>query len=58
MMAVQGSGYTRTAGAEAEHCSGDGALGQGAAVPRLHRGPAAAMGDRTRTGRLSCWGSR
>ena len=37
-MVVQGSGYTREAGAKAEHCNGDGALGQGAAVPGLHRG--------------------
>ena len=32
-MALQGSGYTHEAGAETEHCNGDGALGQGAAVP-------------------------
>ena len=49
-MPVQGSGYTREAGVEAEHCNGDGALGQGAAIPGLHRGPTAAMGDRARTG--------
>ena len=29
-MAVQGSGYTRAAGAEAEHYNGDGTLRQGA----------------------------
>ena len=31
-MAVQGSGYTRAAGAEAEHCNGEDALRQGAAT--------------------------
>ena len=31
-MAVQGLGYTRAAGAEAEHCNGEGALRQGAAT--------------------------
>ena len=31
-MIVQGSGYTRAAGAEAEHCNGNGALRQGAAT--------------------------
>ena len=35
---------------EAEHCNGDGALGQGAAVLGLHRGPAAAMEGRALTG--------
>ena len=49
-MTMQGSGYTHEAGAEVEYCNGDGALGQGAAVPGLHRGPAATMGDRARTG--------
>ena len=29
---MQGSGYTREAGAEAKHCDGDGALRQGAAT--------------------------
>ena len=48
MMAVQGSDYTRAAGAEVEHCNGDGALGQGAAVPCLDNGSAAAMGDKAR----------
>ena len=48
-MVVQGLGYTRAAGAEAEHCNEDGTLGQGAAVPGLHSGPAAVMGDRALT---------
>ena len=47
-MAVQGLGYTCAAGAEAEHCNGDSAMGQGAAVPGLDSGPATAMGDRAR----------
>ena len=53
----QVSGYTRAAGAEAEHCNGDGALGQGCGCTT--GGPTAAMGDRARQRELGgaggCW---